>query len=92
MDLDLGFLSPDPDRRINSDPKHCWQIVWLSESGFFISAFCILSESLNSPITGNEKMRLSCWCPQLGIEYLDNLLEVRFFGSRDSLFIFSTAG
>ena len=59
---------------------------------FFISAFCILSESLNSPTTGNEKMRLSCCCRQLGIEYLDNLLQVRFFRSRDSLFIFSTAG
>ena len=22
MDLDLGFLSPDPDRRKNPDPKH----------------------------------------------------------------------
>ena len=35
IDLDLGFLSPDPDRQKNPDPKHCRQIVWLSESVFY---------------------------------------------------------
>ena len=31
----------------------------------FLSAFCILLESLNSPTAGNEKMSLSC-CPIVG--------------------------